>query len=58
MIRIILAFLFVFGMFYFGIDAYRHTTGKEKWAITKLFVYSLVCAVLAVTTLALFVITF
>ena len=58
MIRVILAFLFVFGMFYFGIDAYRHLTGREKWALTKLVAYSLVCAVLTVITLAVIVITF
>lgn len=58
MIRIILAFLFVFGLFYFGIDAFRHMTGREKWDLTKLIGYSLACAALTVIVLALFVITF
>ena len=58
MIRIILAFLFVFGLFYFGIDAFRHMTGREKWNLTKLVSYSVMCAVLTVVALALFVIAF
>lgn len=58
MIRIILAFLFVFGLFYFGIDAFRKLTGREKWDLTKLVTYSIMCAVLTTVVLALFVITF
>jgi hypothetical protein len=58
MIRIILAFLFVFGLFYFGIDAFRHLTGREKWDLTKLIGYSLICAVLTVVALAVFVYAF
>lgn len=58
MARIILAFLFVFGMFYFGIDAFRKLTGREKWDLTKLVAYSIICAVLTIVVLALFVITF
>ena len=58
MIRIILAFLFVFGLFYFGIDAFRKLTGREKWNLTKLVTYSIMCAVLTIVVLALFVIAF
>ena len=58
MIRIILAFLFVFGLFYFGIDAFRSMTGREKWNLTKLVTYSIMCAVLTIVVLALFVIAF
>lgn len=58
MIRIILAFLFVFGMFYFGIDAFRNMTGREKWNLTKLVTYSIMCAVLTTVVLALFVMVF
>lgn len=58
MFRIILAFLFVFGLFYFGIDAVRNMTGKEKWSLTKTILYSIMCAVLTILLLALFVITF
>ena len=56
--RIILAFLFVFGLFYFGIDAYRHMTGQEKMDLTKLVCYSLMCAILTVITLAIIVLSF
>ena len=59
MIRnMILAFLFVFGMFYFGIDAVRKMTGREKWNLTKLVAYSIMCAVLTTVVLALFVMAF
>ena len=58
MIRIILAFLFVFGFFYFGIDAFRKLTGREKWDLTKLVAYSIICAVLTIVVLALFVMVF
>ena len=58
MIRIILAFLFVFGLFYFGIDAVRNMTGREKMDMTKLVCYSLMCALLTVFTLAIIVLSF
>ena len=58
MIRIILAFLFVFGLFYFGIDAYRNMTGQEKMDLTNLVCYSLMCAILTVITLAIIVLSF
>ncbi len=35
MIKIILAFLVVFGVCYFGIKGYRDLSGKDKWALTK-----------------------
>jgi hypothetical protein len=50
-IKIILGFLFVFGVFFFGILAVRDMTGKERWALTKLVSFSIICAVL--TTAAL-----
>lgn len=58
MIRIIIAFLFIFGMFYFGIDAFRHMTGREKWDLTKTVTYSIICTVLTVITLSIIVIAF
>jgi hypothetical protein len=51
MTKIVLAFLFVFGIFFFGINVVRSLTGKEKWALTKIVAYSIICAVL--TTIAL-----
>ena len=58
MIRPILAFLFLFGVFYFGIDTFRHMTRREQWSMVKTIAYSLVCAVLTIATLALIVVTF
>ena len=58
MIKILIAFLLAFAICYFGIDAYRKLTGKEKWALTKLAGYSIICAVLAIGILSAFVILF
>lgn len=58
MIRFLLLFLIVFGLFFFGIKALRATTGKEKWHIVKLLTYSLVCAILTLTVLFWIVILF
>ena len=58
MIKIILAFLFVFFMFYFGIKGYRDLSGKDKWALTKLLGYSILCAFTAIVLLMLIVILF
>lgn len=58
MIRILLAFFVVFGFYYFGITAFRSLTGKEKWELTKLVIYSIICTVLTIITLTIFVLTF
>lgn len=58
MIRIVLAFLIVFGLFFFGIKAMRDMTGKEKWELTKVLSYSLVCAILTLIVLIGMVILF
>ena len=58
MIRIILAFAVVFSCFYFGIEAFRNMTGKERWSLTKTVSYSILCAVLTIVALSLFVVAF
>ena len=58
MIKIILAFLVVFGLFFFGIKAFRELTKKEKWELTKYITYSTICSVLAVSLLMAIVILF
>jgi len=58
MFKIILSFLFVFGLFFFGINAVRSMTGKEKWALTKVAGYSIICAVLTTAALVGFVLIF
>jgi hypothetical protein len=58
MIKIILAFLFIFGLFFFGILAVRDMTGKELWSVTKLLTYSAICAILTIVFLIILVVLF
>jgi hypothetical protein len=58
MFKIVLAFLFVFGLFFFGIKAFRNITEKEKWALAKLVGYSLLCTLMAIVLLVLIVVLF
>jgi hypothetical protein len=58
MIRLWLAFLVAFGICYFGIQGYRNLSGKDKWALTKLLGYSIICALMAIGLLMLIVILF
>lgn len=46
MFKIVTTFAIIFAIFYFGIQAFCALTGKQKWHISKLLSYSLVCAVL------------
>jgi len=58
MIKIILAFLFVFGLFFFGIQGVRSMTGQDQLALTKLLVYSIMCALMAIVLLITIVVLF
>jgi len=58
MIRLILAFVVAFAICYFGISGFRNLTGKDKWALTKLLAYSIMCALLAVGLLTIIVVLF
>lgn len=58
MIRMLLAFGIAFAICWFGIAGFRNLTGKDKWALTKLFGYSIICASLAVIILTLIVVLF
>jgi hypothetical protein len=58
MIKIVLGFMLVFASFFVGIQAFRDLTKKEKWALTKLITYSILCAVLTTAALIGFYITF
>lgn len=58
MIRMYIAFFIAFAICYFGIDNYRKLTGKEKWALTKLLAYSIICSVLAMSILTAIVVLF
>lgn len=58
MIKMWLAFFIVFALFYFGIAAFRATTGKDKWQLTKTLTYSMVCAILTLSVLVGIVVLF
>ncbi len=58
MIKAIQAFAIVFAVIFFGIQAVRALTGKEKWALAKLLTYSAGCAILTVMVLAGIVVLF
>ena len=58
MSKVILAFVVVFGLFFFGINAIREMTGKELWSMTKLLTYSIICAILTLATLISIVVIF
>jgi hypothetical protein len=58
MIRVVLAFAVIFGLFFFGIRAVRHMTGQERWDLTRLLTYSAVCAILTLVFLIALVVLF
>jgi hypothetical protein len=58
MFKVFLAFIFIFSIFFFGIQAVRNMTGKEMWSVTKLLTYSLFCAILTIATLISIVVIF
>ena len=58
MFKIIVAFLFVFFVFYFGIQGVRSMTGKDELELTKLLVYSIMCALMAIVSLIIIVVLF
>jgi hypothetical protein len=58
MIKMFSTFLIVFGLIFFGLIAFKQMTGKEKWQLTKLVIYSIICAVLTTAALVGFVLIF
>ncbi len=58
MIRVVLAFVVIFGLFFFGIRAVRDMSGKERWDLTRLLTYSAVCAILTLVFLIALVVLF
>jgi hypothetical protein len=56
--KIILGFLFIFILFYVGIDTFRKLSGKEKLDLTKSLFYSIMCASAAIGSIALIVFLF
>ena len=58
MIKLVLAFVVVFVLFFFGIKTVREMTGKEQWQLTKYLGYSIVCTVLTIAALIALVVLF
>ena len=58
MIKVLLFFVLIFGLFFLGIKTLRNVTGKEALALTKILGYSIVCAVLTVSVLISIVVIF
>jgi hypothetical protein len=58
MIKMLIAFISLFIIFFMGIDLFRKLTNREKWSFVKLASYSIVIAVLTVFVLVGIVILF
>ncbi len=58
MLVMILSFLFLFGVFFFGIKALIESTKEEKWRLTKFVGYSILCALLTLIALTVYVLIF
>jgi hypothetical protein len=58
MIHIIFTFTLVFLIFFFGIKMFTQLSGKEKWVLTKLLAYSMVCAIITIVFLISIVLLF
>lgn len=58
MIKVLLFFVLIFGLFFLGIKTLRNVTGKEALALTKILGYSIVCALLTVSVLISIVVIF
>lgn len=58
MIKSLLVFVMLFGIFYMGIEIFRKFTGKEKWEFVKTFSYSLAIALATIVFLVMIVVLF
>ena len=58
MAKMIIAFISLFIIFFFGIDIFRKMTGKEKISLTKWLGYSTLCSLLAIVAATLIVLLF
>ena len=58
MIRLWLVFAILFAGFYFIIPSVRKMNGKEKWDLTKTFLYSMMCSLMAVVAMVIIVVLF
>ena len=58
MIRYILFFALLCLAIHLGITGWRDLTGKERWALTKSVLYSIIVGLLAVTVMIFIVVLF
>jgi hypothetical protein len=58
MLKMLVAFLSLFLIFFFGIEIFRSLTRREKWDTVKTVTYSLAIAAITVVTLIVIVILF
>jgi hypothetical protein len=58
MVKMIIAFISLFLIFFFGIDLFRRFTRKEKISLTKWVGYSMLCSSLAVAAAVIIVLLF
>ena len=56
--KMIMAFVFLFIIFYTGIEIFRKLTGKEKWDIAKNFSYSVAISLFVIAFLVVLVVLF
>jgi hypothetical protein len=58
MAKMIIAFISIFIIFFFGIDIFRKMTGKAKIDLTKWLGYSILCTLLTTLFVATIVLLF
>lgn len=58
MMKMIMAFVFLFIIFYTGIEIFRKLTGKEKWEIAKTVSYSVAISLAVIVFLVVLVVLF
>lgn len=58
MLRMFVIFLALTGAIGLGITLFRKLNGLEKWQLTKVFGFSILCSMLALGVLTLFVLLF
>jgi hypothetical protein len=58
MIKVLLAFVAIFALFFLGIKTMRSLTGKEALVLTKILGYSILCSLLTIAVLISIVVMF
>jgi hypothetical protein len=58
MVKMIIAFISLFLIFFFGIDIFRKLTGKAKIDLTKWLGYSITCTLLTTLFVATIILLF